>query len=94
MVYTYFESQKLSHPMRLVPNRTPWALGKTLAGKKMPAGTRLGTAAITDTSLKTISNAYLYYNFYIKFFYMDPNKAGNFFSERTGSKRVIFYKVH
>jgi len=46
MVYTYFESQKLSHPMSLVPNRTPWALGKTLAGKKMPAGTRLGTAAL------------------------------------------------
>ncbi len=48
MVYTYFESQKLSHPMSLVPNRTPRALGKTLAGKKMPAGTRLGTAALDN----------------------------------------------
>jgi hypothetical protein len=48
MVYTYFESQKLSHPMSLVPNRTPRALGKTLAGKKMPAGTRLGTAGPLD----------------------------------------------
>ncbi len=48
MVYTYFESQKLGHPMSLVPNRTPRALGKTLVGKKMPAGTRLGTAVLGD----------------------------------------------
>jgi hypothetical protein len=46
MVYTYFESQKFIHPMSLVPNRTPRALGKALAGKKMPTGTRLGTAAL------------------------------------------------
>ncbi len=32
--------------MSLVPNRIPRALGKALAGKKMPAGTRLGTAAL------------------------------------------------
>ena len=42
--YTYFESQKLGHPIVLVPNRTPRALVKALAGKKMHAGTRLGTA--------------------------------------------------
>jgi hypothetical protein len=48
MVFTYFESQKLSHPMSLVPNRTPRALEKALAGKKMPAGTRLGTADLEN----------------------------------------------
>jgi hypothetical protein len=56
MVYTYFESQKLSHPMSLVPNRTSRALGKTLAGKKMPAGTRLGTAALSQ--MKTVRGFY------------------------------------
>jgi hypothetical protein len=49
MVYTYFESQKFIHPMSLVPNRTPLALGKALVGKKMHANTRLGTAG-TDNS--------------------------------------------
>jgi hypothetical protein len=46
MVYTYFESQKFIHPMSLVPNRTPRALGKAFAVKKMPAGTRMGTAGL------------------------------------------------
>jgi hypothetical protein len=49
MVYTNFESQKFIHPMSLVPYRTPRALGKALAGKKMPAGTRLGTAALEES---------------------------------------------
>jgi hypothetical protein len=50
MAYTYFESQKLSHPIILVPNRTPRGLGKALAGKKMPAGSRLGTADLDGDS--------------------------------------------
>jgi hypothetical protein len=33
---SYFESQKLSQPMSVVPNRIPLALRKALAGKKCP----------------------------------------------------------
>jgi hypothetical protein len=32
--------------MSMVPNRAPTVIWKTLAGKKMPAGTRLGTTGL------------------------------------------------
>ncbi len=42
--------------MSLVPNRTPWALRKALAGKKMPAGTRSGTADLEGHTAKKYAN--------------------------------------
>jgi hypothetical protein len=50
IVYTFFESQKLSHPIILVPNRTLWALEKALLGKKLPSGTWFGTADLNHVS--------------------------------------------
>ncbi len=53
--------------MSLVPNRTPQALGKAFAGEKMPAGTRLGTAALDHgfspscKILITVEAVYYYY---------------------------------
>jgi hypothetical protein len=41
--------------MSLVTNRTPQALGKALAGKKMPAGTRLGTADLKSVFFHSTS---------------------------------------